>query len=836
MRYASLFLSVLLACSSSSDASLAKAGGKADDPAAALPHRVPKRVIWLIGDGMGVAQISAAAYAKGEPLAMLTMPELAYIATHEHEFATTDSAASASAMASGEKTHFEAVGVFPGTSKDDEEDTDNQLTTVIDVAQDAGWRTGLVATTSVVDATPAAFAAHRAKRKSKDGIALDLASSGVDVLLGGGLRYFEDRPDGRNLLNDFRNDDYSVAKTKTGLTTIANGSATKVVGLFANKDMPSLEAGRVLTLPVMAERAIQILDKDNDDGFFLMLEGSQIDRESHVVNGSGTVAEVLEFEQAVQVALDYARDRDDTLVIVTADHETGGLALLDPDQSDERVELLGGLEAARELAAFPSANAEPPMESVVRGDGSLTPSESEGSSLVTAYGFLSVASRPSFTGPSFLFRATHSATNVALFAEGPGAKFVTAVRDNADLGKRVHRLVEADGESDSEVEPSTEGAAPENLVIVVADGLGLASLSAAQYARGDTKISRMPNLGMTSTHGANALGNDASGSATTLATASLASRGDVGLEGASGLLAKAEAAGRRTAIVTTADVTDSVVASVYDPGSEEHADALVDFAAGDGIDLIFAGGIDSLEPDDLERWAERGVEVKTTWSGSAPSGSKQTVRLIADGDLPSASERSSSQPSLAAMTKQAIESLQSSGEPYVLVVYANGLGKATADLDRTTSLIDEVAEIDDAVAAALLATGAAGDTAVVVTSLGDSTLSVIDNHYGFHKGHCGVAVRCGGDTEFIDIPLAVDAIHRGEGLDDSELQGDFAPPGIILQYAWLAQRAGSDAASSDPGAANFVPVFASGPGTSHLRGFRLQTELAAILAEWVSPQ
>jgi alkaline phosphatase len=725
--------------------------GKADD-LGPLPNQVPKRVIWLIGDGMGVNQLSAAAYAKGEPLAMLSAPEMAFIATHEHEYATTDSAASATAMASGTKTHFEGIGILPGTTADNEEDPGQHLDTVIDVAQSAGWRTGLVATTSVVDATPAAFAAHRAKRKSKSDIARDLAESGVDVLLGGGLSYFEGRSDGLDLIQDFRDKGYSIAKTKTGLSMHANAGKQKVVGLFADKDMPEVGTGnRKVSLEQMTERAIQILDSQNDDGFFLMVEGSWIDRESHVVNGVGTVDEALDFDAAVTVALDYARGRDDTLVIITADHETGGLAILDGVLAQARIDALGGEDAAIDLAAFPSFGAADPFQRIPRGAGVLTPPASAGQELVTSYGHMSVASRPTFTGPTFLFRAAHTNTNVVLFAEGPGAAFVTGVRDNADLGSRVHRLVAADGEADSGTDDSDDDE-PESLVLVVADGLGLSSLTAAQYAGGDTRISRMPNLGLTTTHASDALVGEAAGSAATLSTGQLAASSGQDVDAALALLARAEAAGKRTAIVTDADITDPVLAAFIAPGVDDAGAALVDLEAGDGVDLVFAGGAGSLSAAEKGRWADRGVEVQDDWSSSAPSGAERVARLIADGALPPAADRGSL-PSLAEMTGQAVEALESSGEPYVLVVYAAGVGRQATELERGSDLIAEIVAVDESVAGVLNAV-ANQPVALVVTSLGDSTLSVLDNHYGFHKNltrttaesPCAAAVRSSTST------------------------------------------------------------------------------------------
>ncbi|MFB6350747.1 MAG: alkaline phosphatase, partial [Bradymonadaceae bacterium] len=213
---------------------------------------------------------------------MLTMDRLNYITTHSYEYVTTDSAASATAFATGQKTHYQGVSVKPGTTKEQENNEKYHLKTTLEQAEDRGWKTGLVATSRIVHATPAAFAAHRANRNSDKAIARDMAQSGVDVLLGGGRKYFNDRSDGQNLWAGFEKDGYQLAESADQLQS-AFGVADRLVGLFHRDDPPGIgsEGGRAMSLPKLTEGAIEVLDRNNDEGFFLMVEGSQIDWEAH---------------------------------------------------------------------------------------------------------------------------------------------------------------------------------------------------------------------------------------------------------------------------------------------------------------------------------------------------------------------------------------------------------------------------------------------------------------------------------------------------------------------------------------------------------------------------
>jgi len=281
--------------------------------------RQPRNVILFIGDGMGVCHVTAAKTVAGR-LAMERFKTAGFYTTHSSDRYVTDSAASATALATGEKTYNGAISVSPDTT---------MLKTVLEYAEDLGKSTGLVATASVTHATPAAFASHVDTRRNQTTIAEHLLSSGVDVLFGGGLGYFLPSTDSRSLREDAANLIARFGETHRVDTTIASFRAIdetgRAVALLASGHLPPVHE-RIVPLAEMTQRAVSILSK-NKAGFFLMVEGSQIDWEGHDNNTQGIVQETLDFDKAVAAGLDFAEAEGRTLVLVTADHETGGFAL-----------------------------------------------------------------------------------------------------------------------------------------------------------------------------------------------------------------------------------------------------------------------------------------------------------------------------------------------------------------------------------------------------------------------------------------------------------------------------------------------------------------------------
>jgi len=270
-----------------------------------------RNVIFLIGDGMGVGQLSAAEYVNGqESLSISSMPYKSLVTTYSESAFVTDSAASGTALATGYKTNNGRISL--STSGE-------TLTTVVEVAEENGASTGIVSNTRVTHATPACFMAHVSSRGMESAIASQILDSGVDVVLGGGSTYFDSL--------DTSGAGYTVVTTTDELHDFDSG---KVLGLFAPGYMsyddyrdPDVEP----SLAEMTDKSIELLSHD-PDGFFLMVEGGRIDHASHDNDFDATMSEVFAFDEAVLVALEYASSRNDTLVLVTADHETGGLMIV----------------------------------------------------------------------------------------------------------------------------------------------------------------------------------------------------------------------------------------------------------------------------------------------------------------------------------------------------------------------------------------------------------------------------------------------------------------------------------------------------------------------------
>lgn len=273
----------------------------------------PKNIIYMIGDGTGFNIIEAAenVYHESlymEKLAMNYIPYLTHQTTYSATNNITDSAAGGTALATGYKTANGAVAV-------DAEKREDPYKTVLEVAAEKGMSTGIVVTKQVTDATPAAFSSHAYERGDFDTIAEQqtekLISGELDLLMGGGSLYFDDDYCIENGVN------YTTKKAELANVTLP------VLGLYDLDVMDTYDEAQP-TLAEMTDRAIELLSED-ENGFFLMVEGSQIDSYNHDNELEGATHEVYEFDKAITVALEFAVNNPDTLIIITADHETGGL-------------------------------------------------------------------------------------------------------------------------------------------------------------------------------------------------------------------------------------------------------------------------------------------------------------------------------------------------------------------------------------------------------------------------------------------------------------------------------------------------------------------------------
>lgn len=281
--------------------------------------KAPKNIILMIGDGMGLTQISAGMYRNGNRLNLEKFPIIGLHKSYASNNLITDSAAGATAFACGIKTYNGAIGVNPDTVA---------VKTILEEAEENGLKTGMVATSTIVHATPASFIAHQKLRKMYEEIAADFLKTDIDFFLGGGKKFFDRRDDERNLYEELRAKNYFISDYFTeDLENIKMDYSKKFGYLTSDKDPLPVAQGRDYLIPA-AEMAINYLDKVAvDTGFFLMIEGSQIDWGGHANESEYIITEMIEFDKTIGNVLEFAAKDGETLVIVTADHETGGYAI-----------------------------------------------------------------------------------------------------------------------------------------------------------------------------------------------------------------------------------------------------------------------------------------------------------------------------------------------------------------------------------------------------------------------------------------------------------------------------------------------------------------------------
>jgi len=292
-----------------------------------------KYVIVMIADGTGIAHLGAVHYFNRLLLdeeftiteKLFNQGRLGIVTNYALNSLVPDSAASGTAIATGKKTNNNMISMLPdGTT----------VKTVMERAIELGYRTGLIAKSTITDATPAVFASHVPHRNLQDQIAVQYLEKGIDVILGGGKAYWipasspgSSRKDERDLILEAKRLGYNIVSNLSELESVQSG---KILGLFSSGNMPiRLDADPTVipSLKEMTEKAIEVLYKDSR-GFFLMVEGSRVDHASHNNDIAGVIAELREFDEAVRVALEfYNKHPKETLLIVTTDHDNGGLSI-----------------------------------------------------------------------------------------------------------------------------------------------------------------------------------------------------------------------------------------------------------------------------------------------------------------------------------------------------------------------------------------------------------------------------------------------------------------------------------------------------------------------------
>ena len=270
-------------------------------------------IILMIGDGMGENTIKATEVVKGDKLVMSGLKHKTHVTTYsqsvtEGEAEFTDSAASATAISTGVKTYNGYIGV----DKDG-----NKLETITEYCQKLGMKTGVVDRHYVCHATPAGMVAHNDFRGAYRAILNEMIKSGVNVMLGGGSQYYTP-----SVEENAKENGYKYVSTGEELQDLTNKDE-KVLGLFAYDNMKNVELKPTLT--TQTAKALELLE--NDNGFFLMVEGSNIDVSASEGDMADTIKQVQAFDQSVDYVMNWAESHPGTLVIVTADHETGGVKL-----------------------------------------------------------------------------------------------------------------------------------------------------------------------------------------------------------------------------------------------------------------------------------------------------------------------------------------------------------------------------------------------------------------------------------------------------------------------------------------------------------------------------
>lgn len=287
---------------------------------------IAKNIILMVGDGMGLTQISAGTYAYGNTSHFERFKTIGIQKPYAFDKLITDSAAGATAFACGVKTYNGAIGVNADTIG---------VKTILEEAEEVGKSTGLIATSSITHATPASFIAHNKYRKNYEEIAEGFLNTEIDYFVGGGLHYFNKREnDDRDLTAELKQKGYVVSDfIQSDIEDIVVDRSKNFAYFTANEEpLPHLQGRDYLSDAV--QKSLAHLDNHGEEGFFLMIEGSQIDWGGHANMIQYVLTEWKEFDTVVGNVLDWVEQDGETLLVITADHETGGLAIQPDSKMD----------------------------------------------------------------------------------------------------------------------------------------------------------------------------------------------------------------------------------------------------------------------------------------------------------------------------------------------------------------------------------------------------------------------------------------------------------------------------------------------------------------------
>jgi len=399
------------------------------------PERIDN-VILMILDGAGPYQYELTRLVYGD-LRVDSMYAVGLMTTHSADAEITKSPAAATALATGHKTNNDMVALSPDGGR---------LKTVLEYAQDRGMGTGLITTVMIYDATPAAFAAHSETRYNQAEIASEMMDHEVDVLLGGGWTLFYDE----DLLPRAEQLGYTYVEDEQQLLSVTGG---RVLGLFAPVDMSyelDRHRSREPSIAQMTAKAIEILSAGSGSGFFLMVEGGKVDWAGHRNDAASIAADLKAFDDAVGVALEFAGSNENTLIVVTSDHECGGLSFVDSD----RLHIASFLEEVTASAVFMGTQFDKDRTNVAEIIAQYTPIEQLTRGEIrriqdSGSGWMAGGLQPGNTIASVVsqyaranFSTTdHTAADVPLFWYGAGAFDYSGTCDNTDVGQELIAIV-----------------------------------------------------------------------------------------------------------------------------------------------------------------------------------------------------------------------------------------------------------------------------------------------------------------------------------------------------------------------------------------------------------
>lgn len=846
--------------------------GSTPTPPAATP---PRRVVFFLGDGMGINVMTAARiYASGEAgsLTMDTLPETGFVRTYSKDSQVTDSAAAMTAYMTGVKVANDVLSMSADTPY---QGTGTPVKTLLELAKEAKLGTGVVTTTRVTHATPAATYAHISDRDKEEDIAAQLVpgdpkynaalGDGVDVILGGGTKQFAARTDGRDLVGAMKAKGYAYLGGRAAFDA-RPANATKLFGLFGASHL-SYELDRSPAAePSLAEMSVAAVDvlAKNPRGFFLMVEGGRIDHALHETNAKRALHDTIAFDKAVGNVLDRLRKDDpqlaNTLVVVTADHDhtmvLNGYAKRTGPTTAQEPGVLGVVR--NYVTAAPDLDADGMPYSIIgfaNGENRVNGSRASAAALDgTVTGANDYHQEAAIRMP--VGGETHGGTDVAIMAIGHGAAAVHGVIENTAVFPILRGQV---------APPTAPAAKAKNVVFFLGDGMGPTSVTAGRIYKvgesGQLAMEKLPYAARVKTFSNDAQTTDSAPSMSAYMTG-IKSNNEVismsadtvadrlGCNAANGkpattLLELAKKSGKAIGAVTTTEATHATPAATY--AHICHRDLAYDIAAqavpggagynaglGTGLDVLMGGARNHWTPLDaatnpkgradgrnlLTELGVAGYSVVTNRDQllAIPATSKKVVGIFSDrSHLSYELDRDPAvQPSLAEMTTSALDVLEraSSGKGWFLMVEGGRIDHALHATNAKRALHD-VGAFDAAIAAALAKVDLK-DTLVVVTADHDHTMVI--NGYAKRGNSLLDVVKDRNDVVSLDADgLAYPTLAFGNGESRPDVRTEITSAEVgsndFHQLAGVRRLPGAETHGGGD-----VMLFATGPASATFRG------------------